>query len=170
MLTMARAWGVSPPLALPAALPAPAPPIGDALPTPTRPFWILVRDAHGRFAAAGSFGGASNALPGQVSPLVLPGVALWLGDAGIVALTSPSGRDASLEAREIYAHLLEHRSAHATAAWSGARVAEGTTVVVLTPGELAASGSAAPWHAWTGRAAPSPQTQLTSPPLEPENP
>lgn len=47
----------------------------------------VVRDHHGRFAAAGSTGGLWCALPGRVGDTPMPGAGLYVGAAGAVAAT-----------------------------------------------------------------------------------
>jgi isoaspartyl peptidase/L-asparaginase-like protein (Ntn-hydrolase superfamily) len=124
----------------------PRPPIGAAA--------ILVRDATGAFAGAMSSASSDFGVPGRIGDVVIPGAALYVGDAGAVAISGYDGHLARLAlARAVHARLAQHASAKDAAEWAIAQVPEGVHmgIIVLEPGGFAArSTTEMAWAAQIG--------------------
>lgn len=116
------------------------------------PSAVVVRDATGAYAGALSTVWSEPGEPGRLTDISIPGAALYVGDAGAVAI---SGRDAELArwglAKETYALLDQNRSARDAAEWAVAQVQDGVHVAVVVVGRSDYALRSTTRTAWAAR-------------------
>ncbi len=115
---------------------------------------VLVRDSTGAFAGAMSDADSDVEAPGRVGDVVIPGAALFVGEAGAVAISGFQGHLARLGlARAVYRQLAQHQSANDAAEWALAQVPDDARVGVVildATGFAARSTTEMAWAAWVG--------------------